>query len=74
MIKFGTGGWRAEIGKEFENNNIRIVGQALANRIIERKENDLEVVIGYDRRFLSNEAAHWLAEVLSGNNIMVSFM
>ena len=74
MIKFGTGGWRAEIGKEFENNNIRIVGQALANRIIERKENDLEVVIGYDRRFLSNEAAHWLAEVLSGNNIMVSFI
>lgn len=74
MIKFGTGGWRAEIGKEFENNNIKIVGQALANRIIERKENDLEVVIGYDRRFLSNEAAHWLAEVLSGNSIMVSFI
>ena len=74
MIVFGTGGWRAEIGKDFEINNIRLVGQALANRIIERKENELPVVIGYDRRFLSTEAAKWLAEVLYGNNIKVLFL
>ena len=74
MINFGTGGWRAEIGKDFEINNIRLVAQSLANRIIDRKENDLPVVIGYDRRFLSIEAARWVAEVLSGNNIKVLFL
>lgn len=74
MILFGTGGWRAEIGKEFEVNNIRLIGQAIANRINDSNENDLPVVIGYDRRFLSIEAAKWLAEVLAGNNIKVTFL
>lgn len=74
MISFGTGGWRAEIGNGFEINNIRLVGQALANRIKDRNEEDYPVVIGYDRRFLSTEAAKWLAEVLAGNNIKVLFL
>ena len=29
MIKFGTGGWRAEIGKDFNADNIQKVAQAL---------------------------------------------
>lgn len=74
MIKFGTGGWRAEIGKEFQISNIQTIGQALAERILERGENDLPVVIGYDRRFLSDTAAKWLAEVLAGNGIAVETM
>jgi len=74
MIKFGTGGWRAEIGKDFTNHNIAKVGQALAERIIERKENDLPVVIGYDRRFLSNTGAEWLAATLASNGIKVLFL
>lgn len=74
MIKFGTGGWRAEIGKEFQINNIQKIGQALAERILERGEQDLPVVIGHDRRFLSEPAARWLAEVLAGNGIHVETM
>lgn len=74
MIKFGTGGWRAEIGKDFTQENIRIVAQSLANKIIFEKFNDSPVVIGYDRRFLSNDAAKWLAEVLAANNIKVLFL
>ena len=74
MVLFGTGGWRAEIGKDFEIKNIRQIGQAVANRINESNENNLPVVIGYDRRFLSIEAAKWLAEVLVGNNIKVTFL
>ena len=74
MINFGTGGWRAEIGKDFAVENIRIVAQSLANRIIDRNENDLPVVIGYDRRFLSTEAAKWIGEVLYANNIKVWFL
>ena len=69
MIQFGTGGWRAEIGKDFQIDNIRLVAQALAERILERREEDCPVVIGYDRRFLSESAAGWIAEVLAGNGI-----
>ena len=31
-------------------------------------------VLGYDRRFLSDKAAKWLAEVLAGNEIKVYFI
>lgn len=74
MISFGTGGWRAEIGKDFIQDNIKLVSQALANRIIEKDENDKKVIIGYDRRFLSQESAKWIAEVLAGNDINVLFL
>lgn len=74
MIKFGTGGWRAEIGKEFQKENITLIAQALSDRINDLEENDLPVVIGYDRRFLSDVAARWLAEVLAGNGIHVYVM
>ncbi len=74
MISFGTGGWRAEIGKDFYVGNIRLVAQALACCILEDGQNDKPVVIGYDRRFLSREAAVWMAEVLTGNGISVQFM
>ena len=71
MIKFGTGGWRAEIGKDFQMSNIQLIGQALADRINDLGEYEKPVIIGYDRRFLSDSAAKWLAEVLAGNGIKV---
>ena len=71
MIKFGTGGWRAEIGKDFQMSNIQLIAQALSDRIRDLRENDRPVVIGYDRRFLSDSAAKWMAMVLSGNGIKV---
>ncbi len=74
MISFGTGGWRAEIGQEFHRTNIQRVGQALADRIVAEGRQDTPVIIGYDRRFLSQEAAQWLAEMLAGQNIPVWFM
>lgn len=74
MIRFGTGGWRAEIGKDFQIDNIRLVAQAFASRISERNENDRPVVIGHDRRFLSDAAAGWFAEVLAANGISVRLM
>lgn len=74
MIQFGTGGWRAFIGEEFTKNNVRLVAQSLAN--IMRAENACGsgFVIGYDRRFLSDKAATWFAEVLAANGINVSFI
>ncbi|NOI29197.1 phosphoglucomutase/phosphomannomutase family protein [Vibrio coralliilyticus] len=74
MIKFGTGGWRAFIGEEFTKDNVRLVAQALANIINHEKDADKGFIIGYDRRFLSDKAGRWFAEVLAANNIPVSFI
>lgn len=74
MIRFGTGGWRAEIGKDFYIGNIQLIAQALADYICETNKQDKPVIIGYDRRFLSDKAARWLAEVLCGNEIQVLFL
>lgn len=71
MIRFGTGGWRAEIGKDFQMANIQLIAQALADRIHDLGESNKPVVIGYDRRFLSDAASKWLAVVLAGNGIKV---
>ncbi len=71
MITFGTGGWRAIIGEGFTMHNVRRLSQALANEIIRRGQEKSGVVIGYDRRFLSDRAAEASAEVFAGNNIPV---
>lgn len=71
MIKFGTGGWRAVIADEFTKENIRLLTAGLC-RLME-KEGHLgeEICVGYDRRFLSKESAHWAAEVLAGSGFKV---
>lgn len=74
MIQFGTGGWRALIGEEFTKDNVRLVAQALANIMIAENVQQNGFVIGYDRRFLSDKAAAWFAEVLAGNGIPVNFI
>ena len=74
MIEFGTGGWRAFIGEEFTKANVQRVGQAVANLMHKQKVAFAPFVIGYDRRFLSDKAAKWLAEVLAGNGIAVELI
>ena len=66
MIKFGTGGWRAVIADEFTRANIRLVAAGLCGLMKSEGLEGAEVCVGYDRRFLSKEACHWVAEVLAG--------
>ena len=66
MIKFGTGGWRAVIADEFTKANIRLVAAGLCGLMKAEGLEGTEVCVGYDRRFLSKEACHWVAEVLAG--------
>lgn len=74
MIKFGTGGWRAVIGEDFVKENIRRVAAGILE--LAKLENNLDkpVIVGYDRRFLSENAAKWVAEVLASGGITVWFM
>ncbi|NMA65070.1 MAG: phosphoglucomutase/phosphomannomutase family protein [Clostridiaceae bacterium] len=74
MIKFGTGGWRALIGEDFTKANVQLLTQALVVLMKEQNIDDKGFVIGYDRRFLSDKAARWMAEVLAGNRIKVYFI
>lgn len=74
MIKFGTGGWRAEIGKDFHMDNIKKVAKGISMYMKENNITEKPVIIGYDRRFLSRDAAYWLAEVLCADNISVLFL
>ena len=73
-IRFGTGGWRAIIGEGFTMRNIRRLCQALANRLTRQDLEKQGVLIGYDRRFLSDRAAEVAAEVFAGNNIAVTLV
>jgi len=74
QVAFGTGGWRAIIGEGFTLHNVRRLSQALANEITRRGEEKRGVLIGYDRRFLSNRAGDAAAEVFAGNNIPVTLL
>ena len=74
QVVFGTGGWRAVIGEGFTLHNVRRLAQALANEITRRGEEKRGVLVGFDRRFLSNRAAEAAAEVFAGNNIPVTLL
>lgn len=66
MIKFGTGGWRAVIADAFTKANLRLLTAGLCRLMEKEGHSGEEICVGYDRRFLSKESAHWIAEVLAG--------
>ncbi len=74
MIKFGTGGWRAVIGQDFTMENICRVARGVVK--LARFENKAQkpIIIGYDRRFLSETAAKWVAGVFAKEGITVWFL
>lgn len=74
MIKFGTGGWRAVIGEDFICENIRRVAAGILELAREQNKTESPIIIGYDRRFLSENAARWVAEVLAEGGITVWFL
>ena len=71
MIKFGTGGWREIIADGFTKENIRLLTAGLCRLMLLEGHAGKEMCVGYDRRFLSKESAHWAAEVLAGYGFRV---
>ena len=73
MIKFGTDGWRGLIARDFTFENVQKVALATA-RYLKNKfpdKDNLNVVIGYDTRFLSRQFAEETALVLAWQGIKV---
>ncbi|HWD92106.1 MAG TPA: phosphoglucomutase/phosphomannomutase family protein [Verrucomicrobiae bacterium] len=74
QIKFGTDGWRAVIAEDFTFANVARVTQATADYWKAEGESgkaENKVIIGYDRRFLSDRFAQISAEVFAGNDFQV---
>ena len=58
-IKFGTGGWREIIGESFTRENVQKIAYACLENVDEKG-----IIISYDRRFISQNAAKWISEVM----------
>lgn len=70
-IKFGTDGWRGQIAEDYTFDNVRRTAQGFASYLIEQGNAGKWVVVGYDKRFHSENFAATVAEVLSGNGLNV---
>ena len=75
VIKFGTDGWRAKMGEDFSFKNVRILAQAYSNYLKQKYEHkskkELQIIVNYDTRFLSEEFALEAANIFSLNGIKV---
>ena len=68
-ISFGTDGWRSVIAEDFTFANVRCVAQAIAQHLQAQNLTERGIVIGYDTRFLAENFATAVAEVMAGNGI-----
>jgi phosphomannomutase len=71
-IKFGTDGWRGRIAREFTFANLDRVAQATAEQFLADADGTAPLVyVGHDRRFLGEDFAARVAEVMAGNGFQV---
>ena len=68
-IKFGTDGWRGTIAEDYTFDNVRRCAQGFANYLLKQGKQGAWVVVGYDKRFGSENFAAAVAEVLAGNGL-----
>src|ERR1041385_7027343 len=70
-IKFGTDGWRGIIADDFTFDNVRRVGNAMAHYVHKHEDASRGLVVGYDTRFASKQAAEIISDVLAAAGIAV---
>lgn len=71
VITFGTDGWRGQIADDYTFASVRRCAQGFALYLIDKGLADKGVVIGYDKRFHSENFAAACAEVMAANGIHV---
>jgi alpha-D-glucose phosphate-specific phosphoglucomutase len=71
VIKFGTDGWRGSIAEDYTFDNVRRCAQGFASYQLKNGRQGEWVVVGHDKRFLSEYFAMAVAEVLSANGFHV---
>lgn len=70
-ISFGTDGWRAVMAREFTYDNVALVAQSIADHVNAAGKGKKGIVVGYDARFLSEQFAALVADILGANGIPV---
>ena len=71
QIHFGTDGWRGVIAEDYTFDNVRRCSQGFANYMVSTGNLGNWIVVGYDKRFGSENFALASAEVLAGNGLKV---
>ena len=64
-IKFGTDGWRAVVGKEFNEENVGLVSKAIGKYVFDNYGIYKTIIIGYDPRNMADVFSKQCAEILS---------
>lgn len=64
-IKFGTDGWRAIVGEDFNAQNVETVTNAIGKYVFENFGIKKKILIGYDPRNMAREFAQQSADLLS---------
>ena len=71
-IHFGTSGWRAIIADQFTFANVRLAVTATAQHVCDGGRSPV-LLLGYDRRFLSEEFSQLASEILRAHGVRVLF-
>ena len=71
MIKFGTDGWRAILGEEFNDKNVERITLAIGKYVYETYGIEKQILIGYDPRNKADYYAEKCAEILSKKGFLV---
>ncbi|MEW5868287.1 MAG: phosphoglucomutase/phosphomannomutase family protein [Chloroflexota bacterium] len=71
QIIFGTDGWRGRIAEDYTFASLRRCAQGFASYLLSQGQKGEWVVVGYDKRFHSDNFAASVAEVLAANGLRV---
>lgn len=70
-IKFGTDGWRAIAGKDFNEKNVKTVTKAIGKYVFDNFGLNKKIIVGYDPRNMALEFAQITSEQLAGYGFKV---
>lgn len=72
-IKFGTDGWRAVVGKDFNEENVSLAINAIGKYVYETFGADKKIIIGYDPRNMADVFSYQAAEILANAGFEVLY-
>ena len=63
-IKFGTDGWRAVVGKDFNEENVALVSRAIGKYVFDNYGIYKTIIVGYDPRNMADKFSMQCAQIL----------
>ena len=72
-IKFGTDGWRAIVGEDFNKENVELVSKAIGKYVFDNYGIYKTIIIGYDPRNMADEFSMQCAQTLANAGFKVLY-